>query len=113
MPGVCILFEVIQYRPSQHVRQHDIQRDRGRTEFARQSKRLGACHGDKNLEALVARKIEKNAGVVWIVLYDQQHSIAVLQRIAIINKTRLLFRRSYIGEEHWNAAARAILFMYN
>ena len=57
MPGRRILFQMIQNRPAEHVRQENIQRDCGRMVPLRQLQSFRPTVGDENLEALVARKI--------------------------------------------------------
>jgi hypothetical protein len=49
----------------------------------------------RHLNPLVARQIEQHAGVVRIVLDDQQHRIARLQRFAIIHQIIGAHRRQH------------------
>ena len=56
-----------------------------------------ALGGDDALEALVARQTQQNAGVMRIVLDDQQHGIAILDGVAVVLDV-LLARHRHDGE---------------
>ena len=56
MPRRRILLQMIQHRPTQHVGQKYIQRNRCGMVLAGQRQRLGAAHGDQHLESLVVRQ---------------------------------------------------------
>ena len=72
VPRQRVLLELAEHRPAQHVGQEHVERDRGRLELLGQVERIGAAHRDQHLEALVAREVHDDAGVVRIVLDDQQ-----------------------------------------
>src|SRR6185437_9745828 len=67
-----IVLELTQDRPTQHVRQEDVERNRCRRVLLGQFQRLRATRGDQHLEAFVARKVNQNARVVRVVLDDQE-----------------------------------------
>ena len=50
----------------------------GRLELLGQSKRVRSAHCHNRLEALVAREVDENAGIVRIVLDNQENGIAGL-----------------------------------
>ena len=75
-----IVLELVEHRPAEHVGQEDVERDRGRLVLARERQRLRAALGDQHLEAVVARQARAARGVVRIVLDDQQHAVAGLDR---------------------------------
>ena len=60
--------------------------------LAWQGERIGAAHGDQHLEALVAGEIDQDAGVVRIVLDDQQDGVAGLDVEPVVGN--LLDRRA-------------------
>ena len=74
-----VLLELAQHRPAEHVGQEHVERDRGRLVLLGELERLGAAHGDQHLEALVAGQIHEDAGIVRIVLDDQQDAVARLE----------------------------------
>ncbi len=92
VPGQRVLLELAQHRPAQHVGQEHVERNRGRLVLLRQLERVGAAHGDQDLEALVAREVDQDARIVRIVLDDQQDRIAGLDRLAVVRN--LLDRRA-------------------
>ena len=67
-----ILLELAQHAPAQHVGKEDVERNGARLILLGKLKRVGAAHGHQHFEALVAREIDQNAGIVGIVLHDQQ-----------------------------------------
>ena len=79
-----ILFELTEHRPSEHVRQEEIERHRSRTELARQRQRVDAARGDQRLQPLVVRQVDQDARVVRVVLDDQERRIARLHVVAIV-----------------------------
>ena len=87
MAGCRVLLELAQHRPAQHVRQEHIQRDRGGLILARQRQSVGAALGDQHLEAVVVRQVHQHAGVVRIVLHDQQHRVVRLQVVAVVRQS--------------------------
>ena len=73
VPRRRVLLQLAEHRPAQHVGQEHVERDRRRPVLAGQRQRLGAAHRHQHLEALVVGEIDHHAGVVGIVLDDQQH----------------------------------------
>ena len=47
---------------------------------------VGAGRGDEHLEAVVVRQIDEHAGIVRIVLDDQQDHVAGLQVVAVVGQ---------------------------
>ena len=78
VPGGRVELQVVQHRPAEHVRQEDVQRDGGGLILPRQGQGLLAAHGHDALEPLVAGQPQQDAGVMRIVLDDQQRRIAVV-----------------------------------
>ena len=76
--------ELVEHGPAEHVGQEDIERDGRGAELPGQGKTDRALGGDDAFEALVARQTQQDAGVVRIVLDDQQHQVAVLDGIAVV-----------------------------
>ena len=52
--------------------------------FLRQRQRVGAAHRHQHLEALVVRKIGDDAGIVRIVLDDEQDRVARFEPVAVV-----------------------------
>ena len=82
-----VLLELAEHGPAEHVGQEDVERDGGRLVLVGQRQRFGAARGDQHLEAVVAREIDQDAGVVRIVLDDQQHHVAGLEIVAIVRRS--------------------------
>ena len=76
VPGRRILLELAQHRPAEHVRQEDVERDRGRMVRARERERLRAARRDQHLESLVLGGAHHQAREVRIVLDDEHHAVA-------------------------------------
>ena len=95
-----ILFEMIQDRPAQHVRQEDIERDGGGAVLLGQRQRFGAGHGAENLEPLVSRQIAKHMRVVQIVFNDEQYGVTFHQVVAVVFDAGFLFGRGCLRQEH-------------
>ena len=76
--------ELVEHRPAEHVGQEDVERDGGGVELPGQGQAHRALGGDDALEALVARQAQQDAGVVRIVLDDEQHGVAVLDGVAVV-----------------------------
>ena len=78
--GMCrvagIELEIVEHRPAEHVGQEDIERDGRGLELPGQRQARWRPGGDDALEALVARQAEQDAGVVRIVLDDEQDGVA-------------------------------------
>ena len=74
-----ILLEVIEDRPTQHVRQENVQRNCRRMEFVSQRQRFRSACRDENLESAIVRQIAKQRGKVRIVFDDQQNGIVGLK----------------------------------
>src|SRR5580692_11125801 len=75
---------MVQYRPTQHVRQEHIQRNGGWKELAGQGQSFGACGRMENLEAFVPRKVADQPCIVRVILYDQQYVIANLEVAPVV-----------------------------
>ena len=80
------LLQLAEHGPTQHVRQEHVERDGGRMIVVGERDRLGAGRGDEHLEAVVMRKIDEDAGIVRIVLDDQQDHVAGSQLVAIVGQ---------------------------
>ena len=76
VPGQRIVLELAQHGPAEHVRQEDVERNRGRLELLGEIQRLGAARRDQHLEALVAGEIDQHARIMRIVLDDQKDGVA-------------------------------------
>ena len=70
------------------------------TVLAGQGQGLGAGMRYEHLESLVAREVAKNAGVVRVVLDDEQNGFAIREVVAVVLDARFLLGRGDIGEEH-------------
>lgn len=84
MPRLRILLELAQHRPAEHVGQEDVERDRRRPVVLRECERIAAAHRHQNLESIVAGEIHQDAGVMRIVLDDEQHRVAGRYLMAIV-----------------------------
>ena len=78
MPGQRVLLELAEHVPAQHVGQEHVERNRGRLVLLGEIERIVAAHRQQRLEAFVARQIDQDAGVVRIVLDDEQNGVAGL-----------------------------------
>ncbi len=76
VPGQRILLELAEHRPSQHVGQEDVERDRRRLELLGEVERIRPACRHQHLEALVAGKVGQDAGIMRIVFHDQQDAVA-------------------------------------
>ena len=76
VPRQRIVLELAQHGPAQHVRQEDVERNRGRLELLGEFERLTATAGDQHLEALVVRQIDQHPRIMRIVLDDQEDGIS-------------------------------------
>ena len=52
MPRAWVMLQLAEHRPAEHVREEDIQRDRGRTVFPSQSERVGPAVATSTLNPL-------------------------------------------------------------
>ena len=84
MPGQRVLLELAQHVPAQHVGQEHVERDRGRLILLGEIERIVAAHRQQRLEALVAGQIDQDAGVMRIVLDDEQDGVAGLDVHAVV-----------------------------
>src|SRR5947209_13387392 len=82
--GCGILFQMIEHRPAQHVRQEDVEGYRSRVEFAGESETFRSLHCDQDLETFVTRKVAKDLSIMRIILDDEQHRILGLKIVAVI-----------------------------
>ena len=82
-----VLFELTEHVPSQHVGQEDVERDRSRLILLGQIERVIAADRQQNLEALVARQIEKDPCIMRIVLDDEQDAVARLDFQPIVRES--------------------------
>ena len=106
--------ELVEHRPAEHVGQEDIERDGRGVELPGQGQAQRALGGDDALEALVARQAEQDAGVVRIVLDDEQHGVALLDGVAVVldvllardGQDRELARTWACGAGCWRDVAR-------
>ena len=78
MAGKRILLELAEHIPAEHVGQEDVERDCGRLILLGEIERVVAAHGEQHLEALVAGEVEQDAGVMRIILDDEQDAVAGL-----------------------------------
>ena len=81
---VGILLQLAEHRPAKHVGQEHVEGHRRRVELPRQGERVAAPRCHQHLETVVARQIREDAGVVGIVLDDQQRRIARLDLFPIV-----------------------------
>ena len=79
-----IELELVQDRPAEHVRQEDIERDRGGPDLPRQGQRVRALVRDDALEAVVAREAEQDSRVMRVVLDDEHDRIALDDRFPVV-----------------------------
>ena len=82
--GQCVLLELAQHRPAEHVGQENVQRYRGRLILLGEFERIDAAHGDQHLEPLVAGEIDQDPGIMGVVLDDQQDRIPRLDDGAVV-----------------------------
>ena len=80
VPRQRVLLELAEHGPAQHVGKEYVERDGGRLVLLGEIERVGSPHRDQDLEALLARKVHHDAGVVRIVLDDEQDRVAGLNR---------------------------------
>src|SRR5215468_1257650 len=73
-----IELELAQHRPSEHVGQEDVERNRGWLELPREFDSIGAKRCDQHFEALVASEVDHDTRVMRIVFYDQQYVVSGL-----------------------------------
>jgi hypothetical protein len=73
-----------QHRPSEHVGQEHVERDRGRLVLLGKVYRVGASDRDQHLEAVVAREIDHHPRIMRIVFHDQQDIVPGLDAEPIV-----------------------------
>ena len=78
--------ELAEHVPAQHVGQEDVERHGDRLVLQREVERLGAARGDHGLQARGMGGIDQDAGIVGIVLDDQQGAIAGLDGVAVVGE---------------------------
>ncbi len=79
-----VVLEPVEHAPAVDVGQEDVQRQGVRLVLARQGQGGGAERGDQTLEALLAGRLQQDAGEAQVVLDDQQHAIARLDVVAVV-----------------------------
>ena len=84
VPRQRILLELAEHGPAEHVGQEYVERHRRRLELLGEIERVGAARGDQHLEALVAGEVQDDAGVMRVVLDDQQDAVAGLDLQPIV-----------------------------
>src|SRR5579871_1157545 len=84
MAGERIELELAQHRPSEHVRQEYVERDRGRLVLLSQFDSPGAEHRNENLEAFVAGKVHHDSRIMRVVLDDQQRVVPGAYLLTIV-----------------------------
>src|SRR4029079_3575967 len=73
VPRQWILLELAEDAPAQHVRQEDVEGNSAWLILLGELQRVGPAHCNKDLETLVARKIDKHTAIMRIVFDDQQN----------------------------------------
>ena len=82
---VCdVVLEPLQHAPAVDVGQEDVQRDGVGLVLARHGQGGGAERRDQPLEALLAGRVQQEAGEAQVVLDDQQHAVAGLDVVAVV-----------------------------
>ena len=76
--------ELVEHRPAEHVGKEDVERDGRGAELPGEGQALRALGGDDAFEAFVARKTQEDAGVVRVVLDDEQRRVTLLDGVAIV-----------------------------
>ena len=79
-----VLLQMIEHGPTQHVWQEDIQGNGHGMELTRQCERFSTPSSNQHLESLVSRQIAEQAGVVRIILDNQQNGVGLLKACTII-----------------------------
>ena len=91
MPRRRIELQVAEDGPAQHVRKKHIERDGRRQILPCQRQRRLTPVGDDAFEAFIPRKTEKNAGVMRIVVNDQQGAVAFVNVMPVVGDEFLRF----------------------
>ena len=84
MPRAWVLLQLAEHRPAEHVREEDIQRDRGRTVLPSQSERVGPAGRNQHLEPAIVSEVDQDAAVVGVVLHDQKNQVIRLEILPVI-----------------------------
>src|SRR5579859_7472474 len=82
--GGGVLLEMVQDRPAEHVGQRYIQRYRGGMKLPCERQAVHAAQGNEDFEPVIVREVAEDAGIVHVVLDDQQDCVALLQVSAIV-----------------------------
>ena len=83
--GRGVELEIVEHRPTQHVRKEHVEGDGRRTELARQGERRLAAARDNRLEPLVTRESHQDPGIVRVVFDDQQCRVALAHVRAVVD----------------------------
>src|SRR5262249_53887501 len=75
MARLGVAFQLIEYRPAQHVRQEHIERDGGRWVLANQCQSVGTGARQQYLKAAATGQVDQEAGGVRIVLHHEPDGI--------------------------------------
>ena len=104
VPGQRILLELAQHGPAQHVGQEHVERHGGGLVLLCELERVGAAHRDQHFEALLARQVQHDPGIVRIVFHHQQDRIAGPDLEAVVGN--LLDRAFRRDERGWRTHRR-------
>ena len=102
-----VVLEPIHHPPAVHVGQHDVERDGVGHVVARQRQGAGALRGHQALAALFAHRFEQQAREGHVVLDDEQHGVAGLDRVAIV--LRLVGEQGRLGRSPTSASAAGLM----
>ena len=87
-----ILLELAEHVPAQHVRQEHVERHCRRLILLSKLERSVAAHRQQHLEPPVASQVDQDAGVMRVVLDDEQNGIAGLNLQPIVGNLRSIAR---------------------
>ena len=76
MAGARVVLQAVQNDPAGHVRQSEVERDRGRVCRLCQLERHLAPRGDQTLEAHLVGHLEQDRGELGVVFDDQEEPVA-------------------------------------
>src|SRR3984885_8209685 len=82
--GGRIVFQPVQNGPAGHVGKTNVERDRARLEFSRQSEGDAAAKSNQRLQVMLVGEIKQDTREGEIILDDQQHLIIGGDHIAVI-----------------------------
>src|ERR1700742_5073983 len=80
-----VLLELAQDRPTEHVRQENVERYGAWVMRARQGERIGAAMRDQHLESFVFRQLDHDPRVMRIVFDNQYDAVVWLDIVAVID----------------------------